>query len=93
MIVYISGPMTGIEDFNKPEFRKQAHRERMRGNIALNPAALPLGLTYESYMDIAMAQIRACNEIVVLKGFSDSKGCMAEIAYAQALGKSMRLAT
>lgn len=92
MIVYLSGPMTGIKDFNKPEFRKQAHRERMRGNIALNPAALPLGLRYESYMDIAMAQIRACDEILVLKGFSESKGALAELAYAQCLGKHVRLA-
>ncbi|MBN3043321.1 DUF4406 domain-containing protein [Pectobacterium brasiliense] len=41
MKVYISGPMTGIADFNRPAFNEEADRITTSGNIALNPASLP----------------------------------------------------
>ena len=86
-IVYISGPMTGIEDFNRPAFNALAAELRAAGHVVLNPADLPDGLSYAAYMDIDMAMVRAADVLVMLDGWEKSKGAAAEANYAYALGK------
>jgi hypothetical protein len=48
-VVYISGPMTGKDDLNRPEFEKAAQYITETGCIALNPAVLPDGMTDAEY--------------------------------------------
>lgn len=84
--VYIAGPMTGYEDYNRQEFYKSATKLHFEDSIPLNPAILPDGLTQGQYMDICFAMIRAADEIYLLKGYEESKGAMAELAYAEKLG-------
>ena len=49
MIVYIAGPMTNIPHFNRPAFIAAAKRLSRRGDIPLNPAILPDGLSQAVY--------------------------------------------
>lgn len=85
--VYLSGAMTGIEDFNRPAFFA-AERELVdQGVVVVNPATLPLGLTDAAYMDIACAMVRGAEGFVSLKGHEHSKGAIAERALAERLGK------
>lgn len=86
MRVYISGPMTGIEDYNYPAFNAAAKRLKSDGQTPLNPAANPSGLEYKHYMDIAMAMIRSSDAVLCLSGWRDSRGARAEVAYAESLG-------
>lgn len=88
MRVYIAGPMTGIEDYNFPAFFNAERRLKAAGYTVLNPARNPEGLEYHHYMDIAMAMIRSSEAVCVLPGWEKSKGARAEVAYAEALGKS-----
>lgn len=83
--IYIAGPMTGYEDLNRNKFNSAAESVESHKAIALNPAALPGGLTQGQYMDICFAMIRAADAIYLLDGYSKSKGALAELAYAEKL--------
>lgn len=83
--IYIAGPMTGYENFNRDSFHSAADCCAKNKDIALNPAILPDGLTQAQYMDICFAMIRAADAIYLLKGYEESKGAMAELAYAEKL--------
>ncbi len=43
--VYIAGPMTGYENFNREAFHKAEEELKREGHTVLNPAVLPDGLT------------------------------------------------
>lgn len=83
--VYIAGPMTGYENFNRESFNSAAACCLDNGATPLNPATLPDGLTQGHYMDICFAMLRAADAIYLLKGYEESKGAMAELAYAEKL--------
>lgn len=87
--IYIAGPMTGYENFNRSAFNAKADDLRINGCTPLNPATLPDGLTQAQYMDICFAMIRAANGIHLLKGWGKSKGALAELAYAVKLELSI----
>ena len=84
--IYIAGPMTGIEEFNRPAFFSAAQLLAERGHIALNPATLPNGLTQPQYMDICLAMLRCAEVIFMLDGWEQSTGARAEHALAEKLG-------
>jgi len=92
MIIYICGPITG-KDFKEVEtrfLRTEEWLKQVYGQgecVVLNPIKTPSGLTQESYMDISFAQIRASDALYVLKGYENSEGCMAEVAYAKKIKK------
>ena len=83
--IYIAGPMTGYENFNRKSFNDAAIACTLNDSIPLNPAILPPGLTQGQYMDVCFAMIRAADAIYLLKGYEESKGAMAELAYAEKL--------
>ncbi len=83
--IYIAGPMTGYENFNRESFNGAATCCLDNDAVPLNPATLPDGLTQGQYMDICFAMIRAADTIYLLKGYEESKGAMAELAYAEKL--------
>lgn len=85
--VYIAGPMTGCDDFNRQAFNDAEARLYICDKLTvLNPEKLPDGLTQGQYMDICFAMIRAADAIYLLNGFEKSKGALAELAYAEKLG-------
>lgn len=85
MKVYIAGPMTGHKDLNKPAFIEASLSLMDMGYVVLNPATLPEGLTQSEYMDICFAMVRASDAIYLLEGYENSKGALAELAYAEKL--------
>ncbi len=89
-VIYLSGPMTGIPSNNYYAFHHAEAELHAVGIQVLNPARHPDGLTYEQYMDIDMAMVRACTGVATLPGWSESKGARAEIAYAAALKKPIK---
>lgn len=85
--LYISGPMTGLPDFNRPAFDEAARQLRAAGYRVLNPAEtrLPWGAQWEDYMRVAIAQIAACDGIAILPGWDESRGAQVEVETGAAL--------
>lgn len=86
MIIYICGPMTGIKEFNRPAFNLEAALLEQGGDVVLNPAVLPSGLSQFQHMDICLAMLRSAEAIFPLKGWELSSGAQAEMALAHKLG-------
>ena len=82
MKVFISGPMTGIEDFNRAAFNDAALEISRRGHVALNPAVLPDGLLHREYMQICIAMLKVADAIYQLPGWEKSTGALIEHDYA-----------
>jgi hypothetical protein len=90
MKIYVAGPMTGYENYNRDAFFVEAERLKTKGHTLLNPAHLPDGLSQAEYMDICFAMIRAADGVVFLAGWEQSEGVLAEHAYAKKIGLVLR---
>lgn len=88
MRVYISGPITGTEDYIE-RFKEEEKLIREEGNIPYNPAAvnsmLPEETTYEEYMKVSLMLMDMCDAVQLLPGWKNSVGANREYGYA--LGK------
>jgi hypothetical protein len=97
MIVYISGPMSGIKDYNYPAFFEADAKLFSQGYHTINPAKVSAetleeaiaaqgDLDWEGYMRIHLAQLTRADAICVLPGWQKSRGSKLEVAMATALG-------
>lgn len=88
--IYISGPMTGIADFNFPSFNKAASELRAKGHTVINPAEKQdegnPDMTWYDYMRQDIRMMMDCDTIFMLPGWSCSKGAKIEWSLAVALG-------
>lgn len=85
-VIYLSGPMTGLPDYNYPAFEVAAKRLREMGNIVKSPAELEQEETHEDYMRKCVQELALCDVIALLPGWEDSKGARGEIFIADLLG-------
>lgn len=78
--VFISGPMTGYPEWNKPAFMEAEKNLRAAGFSVFNPAWLLdcTGFEEEDFMAIDLAALSRCNYIYQLDGWDKSKGASAE---------------
>lgn len=82
-VVYLSGPMTGVEMFNYPAFFALAGIIKKEYNCrVLNPARHPLGLTHDEYMRLAMIDLECATQVVMLDDWRGSKGAKIEFLHA-----------
>ena len=91
-IVYISGPMTGIERLNEPAFREAEHLLCSHYDCAvLNPIrhSQSKKLPYEYFMSLAMVDVEYSDIIVLLDGWHNSPGANRE--YRRAIEKKKKI--
>lgn len=92
MRVYISGPMTGLPDWNKPAFAAAAQQLMVRGYEPVNPAEVELGpdATWEQYMREDLKLLMDCEAVALLSGWEESRGATLEALIAFRLGMTVR---
>lgn len=88
MILYLSGPITGIRDY-KARFADAADQLREKGFTVISPAYAPEGLTNADYMRISLAQLEAADGIVLFGAWGSSRGAIIEALYAAYTGKQL----
>lgn len=89
MIIYISGPMTGMPDHNYDFFDDVAADFRRLGFEVINPAENFGGATdlpRDVYMRRDFSSLARAHGIVMLPGWQESEGARLEAMVAQELG-------
>lgn len=97
MKLYLAGPMTGVEERNKPAFDEAAAKLRAAGYDVFNPAELVSNLVFaptgKTARELRQALLEdttfICSEaegIALLPGWEESLGATAERALGIALG-------
>lgn len=87
MRVYISGAITGTDDYME-RFARAEGMLADAGYSVINPAAvnamLPQDMTYEEYMAHDMFLMDMCDAVYMLAGWEQSRGANREYGYALA---------
>lgn len=90
--LYLSGPMTGIDNYNHEVFDRVAAEFRQVGFEVCSPAEFFDGdITRErhEYMREAFKYLLEADTVVILPGWEGSKGARLEIMMAQELGLNL----
>ena len=85
--VYISGPMSGLPDYNYHAFYDAAIRLRLKGVEVVSPAegAVTSDKMWSDYMRRAVKMLCDCDFNVRLPGWQKSRGARLETEIASAL--------
>ena len=95
--IYIAGPMRGLPALNWPAFDMARDLLDERGALPISPADLDRIAGLEPGDDLTDEQLRyclkrdcvallSCHAVVMLPGYTDSLGAMAEFYLAKAAG-------
>lgn len=87
--VYLSGPITGIPNY-QDNFGYVACRAEACGHTVIDPSVETAGLTPKDYMRISIARLEAADELWLLPGWENSKGANIEKLYAEYIGLTVR---
>lgn len=93
--LYLSGPMTGLPDYNYPYFNNVAEAIRDKyGDRVFNPAEAFDGntdLPRDAYLRHDIEVLLHVDAVVLLPGWDKSKGALLEVAVAQELNLDLWL--
>lgn len=95
MKIYISGPITGHEDYlaEFAEARRAVEALFAHSVEVINPARicaeLPESTTWEEYMNICFQLLNMADGIYMMPDWKESTGASAEYGYAKALNKKI----
>lgn len=88
MKVYIAGKITGDPNY-KAKFERAKTELEKQGNVVLNPAMLPEGMTPADYMRICFAMIDCADVVAFLPDYYESRGAWLEYRHCQYVGKAV----
>lgn len=89
-MIYISGPMSGIDEMNYPKFNRVAAGLRNAGHKVFNPAEVKIEnfsnftdeQLYEAYMKQDLKGLENCKRIYLLNNWHKSPGAKRELKRA-----------
>lgn len=83
--VYVAHPFSGNEEENRIKAREQASDLYKLGYAVLNPCDCIRYMEDKSYaeaLDVCLVLLSGCEELLLSKGWEESRGCVIETAYA-----------
>jgi|ERR1019366_6855530 hypothetical protein len=86
--LYLSGPMTGVPDLNRPAFAKAAKALRKKGYRVVNPPELDKNSpqrSWEGCLRRDIAELLDCDKIALLPRWRKSRGAALEVHIGKAL--------
>ena len=86
MTIYLAGKITGNPNY-KEDFEAAERALTEAGERVMNPAILPFGWGYDSYIEITLAMLGECDVICLLPNWTDSPGARRELMNALVRGK------
>lgn len=88
MTLYVSGPMTGIPDFNYPAFHEARDSLKEMGYEVISPADMPLRDDWDwiDYILVDIVHVFAADGVATLDGCEASKGSRIECLIAEQRG-------
>lgn len=94
MKIYLSGPMTGIPEYNFPAFHAEAARLRKIGHEVVSPAEVnpDTSMTWEQCLRADIKALCDCEAIALMPGWEGSKGAHIELHIAHRIGLSVHIA-
>jgi len=92
MKLYLAGPMSGKADFNYPAFHAAAAELRAAGYEVVNPAEAgdDTSLPWAHHMRRDIKALTDCDGVVMLFGWTKSRGAKLEVTIAAALAMDTR---
>lgn len=86
--VYIAGPITGMEDYNREAFERAAASLTAAGFEPVSPLenGLPRETDHAGHMRADLALLLGCDFICALSGWARSTGACLEVTIADAIG-------
>ena len=88
-IVYLSGPMRGYPNENRPAFNALARILRSLGFVVINPCETAGGeshLSAQWFMAVDIHLLQQANAIFLMEGWRESRGAKTEAVVASAVG-------
>ena len=92
-VLYLSGPMSGLPDYNYPAFHAAAEALRGKGFAVLSPAENAPPNDAPSWLDwmrVALRQMLDADAVALLPGWLGSGGARIEVSLALELGIRVR---
>jgi len=91
MKLYISGPITGVPNYQENFIKAEAILKQAGHNV-INPCTVLLddSATWENYMKADIPLMLACDGLAVLPGWEASAGARLEIDIAQRLNMPIK---
>lgn len=86
--LYLSGPMTGVPDLNRPAFNAAAKALRAKGYIVVNPPELDKHnpqRSWEGCLRRDIVELMGCSLIATLPNWRKSRGATLEVFIGKAL--------
>ena len=91
--VYLSGPMTGLPDYNRTAFNMRAEAFKKLGYTVLNPADISVthgtDKAYEFYLKRSLQMMLQADVVYVFGEYKNSKGVFAELYLARMTGMTV----
>jgi hypothetical protein len=89
--LYLSGPITGVPDGNRPAFKAAAELLRERGFRVVNPSLQEHeGWDWDRYMRRDIRWLMRCDGVAAIPGWEFSRGACVEVRLALDLGMAVR---
>ena len=78
--IYIAGQMTGLPDYGRKRFQDITDEilTLTSDYMPIHTANLRIGAKHEQYMELAMSWLSLADEVLMLDGWTLSKGALQE---------------